>query len=72
MKGSPLAIDKDPAAHIDIVLNGKAGTYMAAFGPQLGPIDLAAVITYERNAWGNDMGDLIQPVEIADILAAQQ
>lgn len=61
----------DIAAHADIVLNGKAGTYMAAFGPQLNDADLAAVITYERNAWGNDMGDMVQPSEIATMKAGQ-
>ena len=39
------------ASHIDIVLNGKAGTSMAAFN-YLSDADLAGVITYERNAWG--------------------
>ena len=55
----------DIAAHLDIVLNGKAGTAMQAFGPQLNDLELAAVITYERNAWGNDTGDLVQPGDIA-------
>lgn len=50
--------------HIDVVLNGTAGTAMAAFGAQLNPVDLAAVITYERNSWGNNMGDFVTPVEI--------
>jgi cytochrome c oxidase subunit 2 len=48
-------------AHIGIVMNGKVGTAMAAYAGQLNDIDLAAVITYERNAWGNNTGDLIQP-----------
>ena len=52
------------AEHIDRVLNGKAGTAMAAFGGQLSDTDIAAVVTYERNAWGNKTGDLIQPAEI--------
>lgn len=61
--GSPLI--KGPVAdHINIVLNGKSGTAMAAFGAQLGDADLAAVITYERNAWGNDTGDKLQPSDI--------
>jgi cytochrome c oxidase subunit 2 len=51
-------------AHIDLVLNGKAGTAMAAFGSQLSDADLAAVITYERNAWGNATGDIVQPSDI--------
>ncbi len=50
--------------HIDRVFNGKAGTGMQAFGPQLNDVDLAAVVTYERNAFGNDKGDLVQPKQI--------
>lgn len=50
--------------HIDIVINGKAGTAMQAFGSQLSDSDLAAVITYERNAWGNSTGDAVQPSDI--------
>lgn len=46
--------------HIDIVLNGKSGTAMQAFGPQLNDADLAAVITYERNSWGNS-ASVVQP-----------
>lgn len=50
--------------HINIVLNGAPGTAMAAFGAQLNPVDLAAVITYERNALGNNVGDFVTPIEI--------
>ncbi len=57
-----------PAAdHINIVLNGKAGTAMQAFGQQLNDADLAAVITYERNSWGNE-ASVVQP---ADVKAAR-
>jgi len=49
--------------HIDIVLNGKANTAMAAFGKQLNDTDIAAVITYERNSWGNKSG-IVQPAEV--------
>jgi cytochrome c oxidase subunit 2 len=52
------------AAHIDIIVNGKPGTAMAAFGKQLSDADLAAVTTYERNSWGNKAGDMVQPNEI--------
>ncbi len=52
-------------AHISIVVNGKAGTAMQAFGAQLTDAELAAIITYERNAWGIDTGDLVQPADIA-------
>jgi cytochrome c oxidase subunit 2 len=50
-------------AHIDIVLNGKPNTAMAAFGKQLNDTDLAAVITYERNSWSNKAG-MVQPAEV--------
>ena len=52
------------AAHLDIVLNGKAGTAMQAFKGQLNDADIAAVVTYERNALGNKTGDLVQPAEV--------
>jgi cytochrome c oxidase subunit 2 len=50
--------------HVDIVIHGKPGTAMQAFGLQLNDVDLAAVITYERNAFGNNKGDLVQPKQI--------
>jgi cytochrome c oxidase subunit 2 len=50
--------------HIAIVMHGVPGTAMQAFGKQLSATDLAAVVTYERNSWGNKTGDLIQPSEI--------
>ena len=63
LKGSPLILN-DRDGHIRTVLNGKPGSAMQAFGKQLNAIDLAAVITYERNAWGNDSGDSVSPQEI--------
>ena len=63
MKGG--AITTGPVeGHLDIVVNGKAGTAMQAFGAQLSEVDLAAVITYERNAWGNNTGDVVQPIDV--------
>ena len=65
LDGSKIAkLAKNKAAHIDIVLHGKAGTAMAAFGAQLSDTDIATVITYERNAWGNRTGDVVQPADI--------
>ncbi len=52
-------------AHIALVLNGVPGTAMAAFAGTLSDADVAAVVTYQRNAWNNKMGDLAQPAEIA-------
>ena len=51
------------AGHIDIVLNGKAGTAMQAFGKQLSDTEIAAVLSYERSSWGNKAGE-VQPAEV--------
>jgi cytochrome c oxidase subunit 2 len=66
--GNAIAIG-DVAKHIDVVINGVEGTSMQAFGAQLNDVDLAALITYERNAWGNNTGDAVQP---SDITSARQ
>lgn len=50
--------------HIDRVMHGKAGTAMQAYAATLSDDDLAAVITYERNALGNSKGDWVQPAMI--------
>jgi len=62
--GSPVATG-DVAAHIEVAVNGRPGTAMAAFGPQLSDEELAAIVTYQRNAFGNDTGDLVTPDQIA-------
>jgi len=51
------------ADQILLVLNGKAGTAMTSW-KQLSDADLAAVITYTRNSWGNKAGEAVQPAEI--------
>lgn len=68
LKGSAIALH-DKAAHIDVVLHGRSGTAMQAYAKQLSLKEIAAVITYERNAWGNNTGELVQA---ADIHAALQ
>lgn len=63
LKGGPIstgAVDD----HINIVVHGKPGTAMTAFKGQLNDTELAAVVTYTRNAWGNDTGDTVQPDQI--------
>jgi len=62
LAGSKLATGPKEG-HIDMVLNGKPGTAMAAFGKQLSDTDIAAVISYERNSWGNKSG-IVQPAEV--------
>lgn len=65
LAGSSMALN-DMAGHIDIVLNGKPGTAMQSFSAQLSDVDIAAVITFERNAWGNNTGETVTPKMIID------
>ena len=67
LKGADMAVKRDQIDdHINIVLYGKKGTAMQAFKDQLSEVDIAAVITYERNAWGNNTGEVITPKDILD------
>ncbi len=54
-------VNGDQAGHIDILLNGVSGSSMAAFRNQLSDVDIAAVITYKRNSFGNTVNDVVQP-----------
>ncbi|HJV24503.1 MAG TPA: c-type cytochrome, partial [Aromatoleum sp.] len=55
----------EAAGQIHVVLNGRPGTAMQAFGKQLPDTDIAAVITYTRNSWSNKTGEAIQPKQVA-------
>lgn len=48
--------------HVKLVVKGKGA--MPSFEDQLNPTELAAVVTYQRNAFGNNKGDMIQPSAI--------
>ena len=63
IKGNSLALN-DRSGHIDILLNGRTGTAMQSFAKQLTLSEIAAVITYQRNAWGNNTGDIVQASEV--------
>lgn len=70
LKGSDIALN-DMQKHIDIVLNGVSGSAMQAYAKQLSLSDIAAVITYERNAWGNDTGEMVQAKDVNAVLNGQ-
>jgi cytochrome c oxidase subunit 2 len=53
--------------NIALVLNGREGTAMQAWGTRLSETDIAAALTYTRNAFGNETGDVVQPQTIARI-----
>ncbi|MCP5128384.1 MAG: cytochrome c oxidase subunit II [Pseudomonadales bacterium] len=61
--GSAIATG-DVGVHLDVGINGVPGTAMQAFGGQLNDVDMAAVITYQRNAFGNNMGEMVQPIDV--------
>ncbi len=62
LAGSKIA-NGDKTEHIRIALEGVPGTAMPAFGPQLSDPDIAAVVSYERTAWGNH-GDIVQSADV--------
>ncbi len=67
LKDSPVAVERNLIGkHIDILINGVKGTAMQSFKEQLNEVDMAAVITYERNAWGNDTGEIVTPKDVLD------
>ncbi|MEM6707527.1 MAG: cytochrome c oxidase subunit II [Pseudomonadota bacterium] len=57
--------------HIEIILNGVAGSAMQAFGKQLDAAQIAAVTHYERNSWGNAMADITQPADVVAVMESK-
>lgn len=73
LAGQGVSVDpKKKLEHISVVVHGVNGSAMQAFGPQLSLKELAAVITYERNAWGNNTGEVVQAAEVQAIKNGQQ
>ena len=63
LDGSAIVKDADHARQIQVVLKGAANGAMPAWAA-LSDTDLAAVVTYTKNAWSNKTGQLVQPAEI--------
>jgi cytochrome c oxidase subunit 2 len=72
LKGSSVAVGHPISRHLDIILNGIPGSAMQAYKDQLSDEEIAAIATYERNAWGNNTEDKIQPAEVARLRQAQK
>jgi cytochrome c oxidase subunit II len=62
LDGSEIVL-KDQARQLQILLNGAANGAMPAW-KQLSDTEIAAVMTYTKNAWSNRTGQLVQPSEI--------
>ncbi len=70
LKDSPIALGSKEG-HIAVLIDGVAGTSMQSFADQLSEVDIAAVVHYERNAWGNDVGDVTQPIDVLNYKQGQ-
>ncbi len=64
--GSPVVLDADRGKQINVLLNGAAGGAMPAW-KQLSDTEIAAVISYTKNAWTNKTGQLVQPSDVAAV-----
>ena len=72
LRGSSIAVGHPSARHIELVLYGVAGSAMQSYKDQLSDEEIAAIITYERNAWENNTEDEIQPEDVQRIRQAHQ
>jgi cytochrome c oxidase subunit 2 len=61
LEGSKI-VNGPPEGQLEIVLNGKQGTAMPSW-KSLTDTDIAAVITYTRNSFGNHAGD-VMPAQV--------
>jgi cytochrome c oxidase subunit II len=62
--GAPTGALQD---HLQIILDGRDGTAMTGFRDRLQPQDIAAALTYTRNAWSQAEGEVVQPSSIAEL-----
>ena len=65
LRGSSVATGHPISRHIDTILHGIPGTAMQPYKDQLNDEEIAAIATYERNAWENNTNDVIQAAEVA-------
>jgi cytochrome c oxidase subunit II len=63
LDGSAIVTDTDHNKQIQILLNGAAGGAMPSW-KALSDTDLAAVISYTKNNWSNQTGQIVQPAEL--------
>jgi len=68
LDGSPIVQDADKGKQLAIVLSGAANGAMPSW-KQLSDTELAAVVTFTKNHWSNNTGQLVQP---AEVLAARK
>ncbi|MBL8279650.1 MAG: c-type cytochrome, partial [Pelomonas sp.] len=64
LDASAVVLDADKSKQMAILLNGAGNGAMPAW-KQLSDTELAAVITYTKNSWSNQTGQIVQPAEMA-------
>ena len=68
LDGAAVVLDADHAKQIAVLLNGQNNNTMPAW-KSLSDTEIAAVITYTKNHWSNQTGQIVQP---AEVLAARK
>ena len=63
LDGSPVVLDSEKIREITVLLQGQNNGAMPSW-KQLSNTELAAVITFTKNNWGNQTGQLVQPSEV--------
>ena len=64
LDASPTVLDADKTKQIHVVLNGQGGGAMPSW-KQLSDTEIAAVVTFTKNHWSNNTGQIVQPSEVA-------
>ncbi|MBL6693506.1 MAG: cytochrome c oxidase subunit II [SAR86 cluster bacterium] len=68
LAGSDLVLYDKPK-HIEILMEGVRGSQMQSFAEQLNEVEMASVITFTRQSWGNDRagdGEIVIPKDIVE------
>jgi cytochrome c oxidase subunit II len=68
LDGSAVVLNEDKSLQIAVLLHGQNNGAMPSW-KQLSDTEIAAVITYTKNNWSNQTGQLVQP---ADVTAARK
>jgi len=64
LDGAAVVLDADKAKQIKVLLNGQNNGTMPAW-KSLSNTDIAAVISYTKNHWSNQTGQVVQPADVA-------
>ena len=64
LDGAAVVLDADKAKQIKVLLNGQNNGTMPAW-KSLSDTDIAAVISYTKNHWSNQTGQVVQPADVA-------